>query len=114
MTPAGLDHGGTAPVGELTDRQLMARHIGGDTDAFGELFWRYKDWMWGVVICICGDLDFVVEGDGIAFAEAVGTVLSTTFTLAVPEATLPCISVTVSVTVLTELIECVPSPEILF
>ncbi len=49
-----------------------------------------------------------------AIVGAVGTVLSTTFTLAVPEATLPCISVTVSVTVLTELIECVPSPEILF
>lgn len=70
MTPAGLDHGGTAPVGELTDRQLMARHIGGGTDAFGELFRRHKDRMWGVAIRTCGDPDLAADAVQDAFLSA--------------------------------------------
>ena len=51
----------TAPTGDgtaadgPTDRELMARHVGGDPDAFGELFRRHRDRLWAVALRTLGD-----------------------------------------------------------
>ncbi len=35
---------------EPTDRELMARHVAGDADAFGEIFRRHRDRLWAVAL----------------------------------------------------------------
>ena len=41
---------GSGDLRECTDKELMARHTAGEPDAFGELFRRHKDRMWGVAL----------------------------------------------------------------
>jgi RNA polymerase sigma-70 factor (ECF subfamily) len=48
-TPAGQAHA------LLTDRELMARHVDGDADAFGELFRRHRDRLWAVALRTLGN-----------------------------------------------------------
>ena len=41
----------------LSDRELMALHVGGDADAFGELFRRHRDRLWAVALRTLGNPD---------------------------------------------------------
>lgn len=56
------------------DRALMARHVAGDTDAFGELFRRHRDRLWAVAVRTTNDrelaADCVQEGFINAFRRA--------------------------------------------
>jgi len=40
-----------------TDRELMARHVAGDPDAFGEIFRRHRDRLWAVALRTLGNPD---------------------------------------------------------
>ena len=63
MTSGGTSTGGSATVSTeadgspapLTDRELMARHVDGDADAFGELFRRHRDRLWAVALRTLGN-----------------------------------------------------------
>ncbi|MCX6459030.1 MAG: RNA polymerase sigma factor SigM [Actinobacteria bacterium] len=46
---------GSVPLTELDDRALMALHVQGNTDAFGELFRRHRDRLWSVALRTLGD-----------------------------------------------------------
>jgi RNA polymerase sigma-70 factor (ECF subfamily) len=37
------------------DRELLAAHVAGDAEAFGELFGRHRDRLWAVALRTCGD-----------------------------------------------------------
>lgn len=56
------------------DRALMARHVAGESDAFGELFRRHRDRLWAVAVRTTGDrelaADCVQEGFINAFRRA--------------------------------------------
>ncbi|MEU6990794.1 RNA polymerase sigma factor SigM [Streptomyces sp. NPDC046465] len=41
--------------GELSDQDLLARHVAGDKDAFGELVRRHRDRLWAVALRTLGD-----------------------------------------------------------
>lgn len=43
------------PLGEVADADLLARHVEGDPDAFGELVRRHRDRLWAVAIRTLGD-----------------------------------------------------------
>src|SRR5579859_1324873 len=51
MPPQGAD------LTLLDDRALLARHVEGDGDAFGELFRRHRDRLWAVALRTLGDPD---------------------------------------------------------
>lgn len=59
---------------EPTDADLLAAHLAGDPHAFGELFRRHRDRMWGVALRICRDpelaADSVQDGFLAAFRRA--------------------------------------------
>ncbi|MCB5178088.1 RNA polymerase sigma factor SigM [Streptomyces antimicrobicus] len=44
-----------ATTGEVSDRDLLTRHIAGDPDAFGELVRRHRDRLWAVALRTLGD-----------------------------------------------------------
>lgn len=58
----------------VDDRALMARHLDGDPDAFGELFRRHRDRLWAVAVRTTHDrelaADCVQEGFVNAFRRA--------------------------------------------
>lgn len=39
----------------LSDQELLARHVGGDPDAFGEIVRRHRDRLWAVALRTLGD-----------------------------------------------------------
>ncbi|MGW6026620.1 RNA polymerase sigma factor SigM [Streptomyces sp. NPDC055099] len=41
--------------GEISDKDLLARHVAGDKDAFGELVRRHRDRLWAVALRTLGD-----------------------------------------------------------
>lgn len=43
------------------DRALMARHVAGDADAFGELFRRHRDRLWAVAVRTTGDRELAAD-----------------------------------------------------
>ncbi|MFJ6434527.1 RNA polymerase sigma factor SigM [Streptomyces sp. NPDC091416] len=43
------------PSGSLSDSDLLARHVAGDPDAFGELVRRHRDRLWAVALRTLGD-----------------------------------------------------------
>jgi RNA polymerase sigma-70 factor, ECF subfamily len=43
------------PAGHLPDHELLRRHVGGDAEAFGELFRRHRDRLWAVAMRTLGD-----------------------------------------------------------
>lgn len=43
------------PLGEISDADLLARHVAGDPDAFGELVRRHRDRLWAVALRTLGD-----------------------------------------------------------
>ncbi|KGN31170.1 RNA polymerase sigma factor SigM [Knoellia sinensis KCTC 19936] len=58
----------------VDDRALMARHVAGDPDAFGEIFRRHRDRLWAVAVRTTGDRelasDCVQDGFVNAFRRA--------------------------------------------
>lgn len=44
-----------APLGTATDADLLARHVAGEPDAFGELVRRHRDRLWAVALRTLGD-----------------------------------------------------------
>lgn len=43
------------PLGDVSDADLLARHVAGDPDAFGELVRRHRDRLWAVALRTLGD-----------------------------------------------------------
>ncbi|MEV0576864.1 RNA polymerase sigma factor SigM [Streptomyces sp. RTGN2] len=43
------------PSGQLSDSDLLARHVAGEPDAFGELVRRHRDRLWAVALRTLGD-----------------------------------------------------------
>ena len=43
------------PLGEADDAGLLARHVAGEADAFGELVRRHRDRLWAVALRTLGD-----------------------------------------------------------
>ncbi|MEU9861686.1 RNA polymerase sigma factor SigM [Streptomyces sp. NPDC047971] len=41
--------------GDISDQELLARHVAGDPDAFGELVRRHRDRLWAVALRTLGD-----------------------------------------------------------
>src|SRR6059036_3736179 len=41
--------------GDASDRELLARHVAGDPDAFGEIVRRHRDRLWAVALRTLGD-----------------------------------------------------------
>ncbi|WP_310529947.1 RNA polymerase sigma factor SigM [Nocardioides sp.] len=48
--------------GEHSDAELLARHVAGDPDAFGELFARHRDRLWAVALRTMGNPDDAADG----------------------------------------------------
>src|SRR5882757_5375273 len=44
-----------ATYGEASDQDLLARHVAGHPDAFGELVRRHRDRLWAVALRTLGD-----------------------------------------------------------
>ena len=44
-----------ATLGDASDQDLLARHVDGDPDAFGELVRRHRDRLWAVALRTLGD-----------------------------------------------------------
>jgi len=59
-----------------TDQELLARHVAGDPDAFGEIVRRHRDRLWAVALRTTGDpeeaADAVQDGLLSAFRAAAG------------------------------------------
>lgn len=55
---------------ELSDQQLLAAHVKGDPDAFGELFARHRDRLWAVAVRTMGNAEDAADGlqDGLVAA----------------------------------------------
>jgi len=49
------------PLGERSDRDLMAQHCAGDPEAFGELFRRHRDRMWAVAVRTTGNRELAAD-----------------------------------------------------
>ncbi len=58
------------PLEERTDRELMASHVAGDPDAFGELFRRHRDRMWAVAVRTIGNRELASDAVQEAFISA--------------------------------------------
>lgn len=58
------------PLVEATDQDLLARHVAGDRDAFGELFRRHRDRMWAVALRTVGDRELAADAVQEAFISA--------------------------------------------
>lgn len=41
--------------GSMTDKDLLARHVAGDQEAFGEIVRRHRDRLWAVALRTLGD-----------------------------------------------------------
>ncbi|MEO6021235.1 MAG: RNA polymerase sigma factor SigM [Knoellia sp.] len=57
-------------VGGVDDRALMAAHVAGDPDAFGELFRRHRDRLWAVAVRTTGDRELAADCVQDAFLNA--------------------------------------------
>lgn len=58
------------PLDEADDRALVARHVAGDPDAFGEIFRRHRDRLWAIAVGVCGDHEMAAEAVREAFIGA--------------------------------------------
>ena len=54
----------------VDDRALMARHVTGDPDAFGEIFRRHRDRLWAVAVRTTGDRELAADGVQDGFVNA--------------------------------------------
>lgn len=62
MSPAGDptdggDRDRSGDLDDLDDRELIARHVSGDPDAFGRIARRHRDRLWAVAVRTLGDRD---------------------------------------------------------
>lgn len=55
---------------EASDAELIARHVAGDPDAFGEIFRRHRDRMWAVALRTVGDRELAADAVQEAFIAA--------------------------------------------
>ncbi|KGN40766.1 RNA polymerase sigma factor SigM [Knoellia aerolata] len=55
---------------DAPDRDLMARHVAGDPDAFGEIFRRHRDRLWAVAVRTTGDRELAADGVQDGFVNA--------------------------------------------
>ncbi|YAL83280.1 RNA polymerase sigma factor SigM [Dermacoccaceae bacterium W4C1] len=60
----------TTGLSEHSDRELLAAHVSGDPDAFGELFRRHKDRMWAVAVRTCRDPELAADAVQDGFISA--------------------------------------------
>lgn len=58
------------PLADASDKELLARHVAGDPDAFGELFRRHRDRMWAVALRTVGDRELAADAVQEAFISA--------------------------------------------
>lgn len=56
--------------GEASDHDLLARHVEGDPDAFGELVRRHRDRLWAVALRTLGDREEAADAVQDAFVSA--------------------------------------------
>jgi RNA polymerase sigma-70 factor, ECF subfamily len=54
----------------LSDRELLARHVAGDHDAFGEIVRRHRDRLWAVALRTLGDREDAADAVQDAFVSA--------------------------------------------
>lgn len=52
---------GRLDLSELDDHQLIARHVDGDPEAFGQIFRRHRDRMWAVAIGVTRDRELAED-----------------------------------------------------
>lgn len=62
-----MSHG---PLADVDDRELMRRHVAGDAEAFGEIFARHRDRMWGVALSVCRDPEVAADAVQDGFVNA--------------------------------------------
>ncbi|MGW1890308.1 RNA polymerase sigma factor SigM [Streptomyces sp. NPDC002004] len=55
---------------DASDRDLLARHVAGDPDAFGELVRRHRDRLWAVALRTLGDREEAADAVQDAFVSA--------------------------------------------
>ena len=65
-----MPSGAAAPIADLSDRELLQRHVEGDDEAFAELFRRHKDRMWAVALRTVRDPDLAADCVQDAFIAA--------------------------------------------
>ncbi|MEU7054541.1 RNA polymerase sigma factor SigM [Streptomyces sp. NPDC046197] len=56
--------------GDASDQDLLARHVKGDPDAFGELVRRHRDRLWAVALRTLGDREEAADAVQDAFVSA--------------------------------------------
>jgi RNA polymerase sigma-70 factor (ECF subfamily) len=56
--------------GDSTDQDLLARHVAGDPEAFGELVRRHRDRLWAVALRTLGDREEAADAVQDAFVSA--------------------------------------------
>jgi RNA polymerase sigma-70 factor, ECF subfamily len=59
--PAPLPHGPGPALEGATDAELLTRHVGGEREAFGELFRRHRGRLWAVAVRTLGDPEDAAE-----------------------------------------------------
>ncbi|MFG2756588.1 RNA polymerase sigma factor SigM [Streptomyces wuyuanensis] len=59
-----------ATLGNVSDQDLLARHVAGDPDAFGELVRRHRDRLWAVALRTLGDREEAADAVQDAFVSA--------------------------------------------
>ena len=66
----GTTQPGAARDGSRSDTELLAAHVAGDHEAFGELFTRHRDRLWAVALRTMGNPDDAADGfqDGMVAA----------------------------------------------
>ncbi len=63
MTGGGeAGHDSAIPLAERSDIELLTLHVGGDAEAFGELFARHRDRLWAVALRTMGNPDDAADG----------------------------------------------------
>jgi RNA polymerase sigma-70 factor, ECF subfamily len=61
---------GGRSVEAVPDKELLSRHVNGDTDAFSELVQRHRDRMWAVALRTLGDHEEAADAVQDAFLSA--------------------------------------------
>jgi RNA polymerase sigma-70 factor (ECF subfamily) len=59
--PAPLPPGPAGGLDDATDAELLRRHVGGEREAFGELFRRHRGRLWAVAVRTLGDPEDAAE-----------------------------------------------------
>jgi RNA polymerase sigma-70 factor (ECF subfamily) len=57
-------------LAEASDAELLARHVAGEAEAFGEIFRRHRDRMWAVALRTVGDRELAADAVQDAFIAA--------------------------------------------